>query len=80
MRTTVNIDDGLLARVEALAERTHRTVGSVIDEALARMLNDSPEDHTSVTLPDFAYRGGLRPGIDLYDREAMGPLLGEADR
>lgn len=80
MRTTVNIDDELLASAKVLAARTHRTIGSVLEEALRRMLEDTEERPGAVVLPDFSYTGGLQPGVDLYDKETMGQLLGESSR
>ena len=80
MRTTVNIDDELLAAAKVLAARTHRTIGSVLEDALRAMLGEADEPHVPVALPDYSYPGGLNPGIDLYDRETMGQLLGEAGR
>lgn len=81
MRTTLNIDDELLAAAKMLAARTHRTIGSVLEEALRRMLMDTDTAEAAVTpLPDFGYPGGLRPEVDLYDKDAMGALLGETSR
>lgn len=81
MRTTVNIDDELLAAAKVLSARTHRTIGSILEEALRKMLYDV-EQQTEATsaLPDFAYSGGLRQGVDLWDKDAMAELLGEARR
>jgi hypothetical protein len=31
-------------------------------------------------LPDCSYESGLRPGVDLYDKDAIAQLLGEASR
>lgn len=76
----MNIDDELLAGAKVLAARTHRTIGSVLEEALRRMLQDSDEEVPPAALPDFDYQGGLRPGVDLYDKERMGHLLGESSR
>lgn len=80
MRTTVNIDDELLARAKVQAARTHRTIGSVLEEALRRMLDESADRPAPVVLPDFSYPGGLRAGVDLYDKESMAQVLGEANR
>ena len=81
MRTTVNIDDELLGAAKVRAARTHQTIGSVLEEALRRMLFDTEHtEETAVTLPDFAYEGGARVGVDLYDKDAMAELLGESGR
>ncbi|MGO1563089.1 MAG: type II toxin-antitoxin system VapB family antitoxin [Actinomycetaceae bacterium] len=80
MRTTVNIDDELLAAAKLRAARTHQTIGSVLEEALRRLLHDPEPTDVSVTLPDFGYGGGLQPGVDLYDRDGMARILGETSR
>lgn len=81
MRTTVNIDEHLLAEVKLLAARGNRTIGSVLEDALRRMLADtSPAASTTeFTLPSHG-AGGLRSGVDLEDRFAMGELLGDNAR
>jgi len=42
-RTTVRIDDELLAELKALAARQHRTLNSVMEEAFRRMLTATQE-------------------------------------
>lgn len=72
MRTTVRLDDALLAEAKALAARTGRTLTRVIEdslrEALARRDN---HDGDRPALP--VVRGGrLRPGVNL---DSMSDLL-----
>lgn len=77
----MNIDDELLAAAKLRAVSTHQTIGSVMEEALRRLLFDTDAEKTQgVALPDFRYEGGLRPGVDLYDKDAMAELLGETVR
>ncbi|MDQ3505959.1 MAG: type II toxin-antitoxin system VapB family antitoxin [Actinomycetota bacterium] len=78
MRTTVNIDGDLLAEVKQIAARGHRTIGSVLEDALRRMLADSTPTSSAAqfSLPSHG-SGGLRPGVDLEDRERMAELLGD---
>jgi len=81
MRTTVTIDDELLAAVKLLSARTHQTMGAIVEEALRRMLFDTEGSvETDTPLPDFSYPGGLRAGVDLDDKDAMAELLGVASR
>lgn len=80
MRTTVNIDAELLAAAKVRAAREHRSIGSVLEEALRRLLSESDDASPATELPDFAYRGALREGVDLYDKAAMADLLGESGR
>lgn len=75
MRTTVNIDAELLARAKVVAARSHRTIGSVLEDALRTLLAESEQPNSRpAVLPDFHYGGGLRPGVDLYDKELMADL------
>ena len=79
MRTTVAINDELLRELKTLAAREDRTIGSVLEDAIRQLL-DRP--HTTggrpVVLPTFSPKiPGLRPGVDLEDREAMAELLGD---
>ncbi len=81
MRTTVNIDDHLLAEAKVLAARTSRSLGAVIDDALRAMLrrNDgNVEDHarSEFRLPTHG-AGGLQAGVDLDDEEALAELMGD---
>jgi len=80
MRTTLSLDDELLASVKLVAARNHRTIGSVVEDALRRFLTDEATPRTPVELPDFAYRGSVLDGVDLYDKESMARVLGEAGR
>jgi Ribbon-helix-helix protein, copG family len=52
-RTTVRIDDELLAELKALAARQHRTLNSVMEEAFRRMVTTAKEQEqrTRVDLP-----------------------------
>lgn len=78
MRTTVSINDELLARAKLVAARTHTTLGSVLEDALRKLLDERPaRPGERLTLPDFGYAGGLLPGVDLDDRDAMRELMGD---
>lgn len=76
MRTTVNIDEHLLAEAKLIAARTNRTIGSVLEDALRKLISDNVRDEVKepYTLPDFS-RGTLRPGIDLYDKDQIEELM-----
>lgn len=78
MRTTVNIDENLLAEAKAVAARTRRTLGDVVDDALRAVLVDraAPRQRARVVLPTDG-GSGLQPGVDLEDKEAMAELLGD---
>lgn len=78
MRTTVNIDDHLLAEAKVLAARTSRPLGAILDDALRAMLRRDSRSTARpvIELPTHG-RGGLRPGVDLDDKDALAELLGD---
>lgn len=61
MRTTLSIDDDVLAAAKGLAARQHKTVGEVVS-ALARQALQRP-----------APKGGKRNGVPLLAERAGGP-------
>jgi Arc/MetJ family transcription regulator len=81
MRTTVTIDDELLAQAKLIAARTHRTIGSVLEDALRKLIEDQSavvDGDREFALPDFSYSElGLRPGVDLLDHEQVAELQGD---
>ena len=64
MRTTVRLDDGLLADAKRYAARTGRTLTSLIDEGLrevlARGAGRSPAKRVKLLTGG---KGGLQPGV-----------------
>ena len=78
MRTTVTIDDGLWSQAKEMAARSHRTVSSVLEDALRETLARRADTGVSarVTIPV----GGSaqdRPLVDILDREALADVLGD---
>ena len=76
MRTTVNIDDDLLRRARESAVRSGRSLGDVIDDALRVALGSRRTRRQALPLPVFG-GSGLRPGVDLEDKERLAELLGD---
>jgi len=76
MRTTVNIDEHLLAEAKVRAARSHRLLGDIIDDALRQRfaVRDRPAGRRS--LPTFG-APGERVLVDLEDRDAVAELLGD---
>jgi hypothetical protein len=72
MRTTIRLDDDLLARAKALAARTGRSLTAVIEDALRAALAKGRTRRTKgrIALPRSG-KGGLRPGVDLDDSKAL---------
>jgi hypothetical protein len=78
VRTTLNIDEALLADYKQLAARSHRSLSAVIQDALREQLARYA-DRTSrprVKLPTFG-SGGVLPGVDLNDNAALAAILEE---
>ena len=76
MRTTVTINDHILAEAKALAARQHRTLGDVIDDALRVALAGASKPRRAVKLPTFG-RPGEKPLVDILDKEALAEVLGD---
>lgn len=78
MRTTINISDGLLAEAKLLAAKTNRSLGAVVDDALRVLLKRGSSDalQGDWTFPTYG-SGGLQPGVNLDDKEALADLLGD---
>ena len=76
MRTTVNIDDRLLRQAKLEAARSNRSLGDVVDDALRLLLAPAGRGRPEarVDLPVFG-GSGLRPGVDLEDKEGLAALL-----
>jgi Bacterial antitoxin of type II TA system, VapB len=78
VRTTVNIDDNLLAEAKVLAARTSRPLGAVVDDALRAMFRRGADEHgrKEFRLPTHG-TGGLQAGIDLEDKDALAEVMGD---
>lgn len=79
MRTTIRLDEGLLARAKSAAVERGTTLTAVIEDALRRALApETARRRHHVSLPTF--RGdGLRPGVDLDDTASLLDLMDERD-
>lgn len=72
MRTTINIDEQLLAELKTAAAQSGRTLTAVIEDALREATRRRREraDSGAVELP--VHRGGgPQPGVDLDDTSAL---------
>ena len=79
MRTTVNIDDALLAEAKIVAARGHRSLGQVINDALRFALadrSDGVEPRQTVELP-VSGGSGLQPGVVLEDKASVAAAMGD---
>ena len=79
MRTTINLDDALLAEAKQVAARTGRTLTAVVEDALRQSLyRRNPATRQAVELPVFG-EGGTQPGVDLDDSAALLDLMEQDD-
>jgi hypothetical protein len=80
MRTTVRIDDSLLAEAKAQAVRSGRTLNEVVEDALRESLarRDRTVRDRAIDLPVFS-GGRLQPGVDLDDNSALADLMEGTD-
>ncbi len=78
MRTTIKIDDQLLAQAKTRAAESGRTLSSVVEEALREALARRAAPRSQKVPMMQVYRGGrMMPGVDLDDSAA---LLEEMER
>ena len=76
MRTTVNIDAGLLIEVKTVAARSGRTLSAVVEDAVrASMARRRDGDRSMVRPLPTISGGGLQPGVDLDDSAALLDLM-----
>ncbi len=77
MRTTVAIDDELLAAARRRAQARDETLGQVIEDALRRDLARPSQARRAPAIPVFRGSGGVRPGIDLTSNRGLYEVLDE---
>ena len=79
MRTTLDIDDGLLTKAKTLAAKEHTSLTRLIEQGLALRLRApvKPSKQQQPTLPVYAGKGGLRSTV--ADALSHRALLDAAD-
>lgn len=76
MRTTIRLDDDLLARAKALAGRTGRSLTRLIEDAVRQVVErgDAPaREHRFEMVTQGG--SGVRPSVDLDDSAALLDIL-----
>lgn len=79
MRTTVSIDDHLLAQARERAHGRRQTLGQLVEDALRRELGARPADAPRPPLPVMTGGTGPRPGVDLTSNRALHEALDEGE-
>ena len=68
MKTTLNIDDTVMASLRREAARSGRTMSELVETALRQLLRRRPGATELVPLPTFDSGGAL---VDISDRDAL---------
>ena len=68
MKTTLNIDDTVMAELKREAARQGRTMSELVESALRLLLRSHPNQEKQVPLPTFHSGGAL---VDIADRDAL---------
>ena len=78
MRTTIRVDDQLLAEAKKYALETGRTLTAVMEDALREKLarRNNRTKQKKVRLATFG-RGGVMPGVDLDNSAGLRDLMDE---
>lgn len=74
MKTTLNIDDSVMAGLRREAARTGRTMSELVETALRQLLRRRPERAEMAPLPSFDSGGAL---VDIADRDALYRMMEE---
>jgi hypothetical protein len=73
LRTTVRLDDALIAQAKREAARRNETLTSLIEQGLRLVLarSDTPRRRKKVRLPVCRVGGGVLPGVDLSNNAEL---------
>lgn len=68
MKTTLNIDESVMARLQLEAARTGRTISELVEMALRQLLGPRRAARQLPPLPSFQSDGAL---VDISNRDAL---------
>lgn len=74
MRTTVSIDDHLLARAKQRAREEGITLGVLLERTLQTTLSAQEPSPTPIDIPVFTDGAGLAPGVEPTTRGLLAAL------
>lgn len=76
MRTTIRIDNELLAEAKKLAAESRKSLTAVIEDALREILSRKKRQGQIKPLTLTTFKGkGIQPGVDLDDSAALLDLM-----
>lgn len=79
MRTTITIDDQLLAQLKQRAAQSGRTVSQLIEDAVRESMFRHRDEPRSIVKLKTWHGGRPQPGVDLDDNAALLDLM-ESER
>ncbi len=80
MRTTIRINDDLLAQAKQVAAGSNRTLNAVIEDALRQALSRPKKQAQRPPIRLISSgRGWLRPGVNLDSNAELLDLMDETD-
>ncbi len=80
MRTTIRLDEDLMAEVKLRAARTGKTLTAVIEDALRESLARQKRSSDRKPVKLITVSGnGLQPGVDLDDSAALLTLMDQVN-
>jgi hypothetical protein len=75
MRTTLNIDDELMAKVKRKARESGKTITDIVEEALRKETAGDVPDRSRFKLKWRTVAGRLRRGVELADRDSLYQIM-----
>jgi hypothetical protein len=78
MRTTIRIDDEVYRRVKHAADRSDRTIGQVIEDAIQLAFRPAPNDVSITALPVYG-GSGVMPGVDMTSNRSIAEAMDEGE-
>jgi hypothetical protein len=74
MRTTIRIDDEVYRRVKQVADRSDRTIGQVIEDAIQLAFRPTDHEVSIAALPVYGGSGVL-PGVDATSNRSIAEAM-----
>jgi Arc/MetJ family transcription regulator len=79
MRTTIHLDENLLAELKRIAASSGRTLTSVIHDAIRESLARRGRTNPPKADLPVVHGTGLQPGVDLHDSASLLDHMDSAD-
>lgn len=70
LKTTLNIDDTVMARLRREAARQNRTMSELVEAALRLLFHSGQQQRKKKLAPLPTFHGG-KPLVDIADRDAL---------